>query len=159
MDRRRYTRPVKTKVSVLVGPALLVIGLAGCDPKPAQVETPAASSSVSNAPVAVVIATNEFAVLKGRWQRGDGGYVIEIRSANLDGKLEAGYFNPKSINVSQAQATHKDGSLVVFVELRDANYPGSTYQLTYDAKTDQLFGTYYQAAIKERFDVAFGRAR
>ena len=69
------------------------------------------------------------------------------------------YFNPRPINVFQAQASHKDGSLVVFVELRDANYPGSTYQLTYDAKADQLFGTYYQAAIKERFDVAFGRAQ
>lgn len=160
MGRRRYTRRVKTKVSALVVGALLVIGFTGCDRKPAQVETPATSSPiVSNAPVAIVTATNEFAVLKGRWQRGDGDYLIEIRSVDTEGKLVARYFNPAPINVSQAQASRKDDSLQVFVELRDVNYPGSTYKLTYDAKNDQLFGQYYQAAIKETFDVAFGRVK
>jgi hypothetical protein len=33
----------------------------------------------------------------------------------------------------------------VVVELRDVNYPGSTYTLTYDPGTDRLTGTYYQA--------------
>jgi len=151
---------VKTNVAVLVVGALLVIGLAGCNQKPAQVEPPAASGpAVSNAPVAVVTATNEFAVLRGKWQRGDGDYLIEIKSAAVDGKLDAHYFNPRPINVSQAQASRKDESLQVFVELRDVNYPGSTYKLTYDAKTDQLFGEYFQAAMKQTFDVAFGRVK
>lgn len=158
--RPRYTRRVKTKVIAGVVGALLVIGLAGCDQKSAQVEPPAASSpAVTNAPAAVVIATNEFAVLQGRWQRGDGDYLIEIKSAASDGKLDARYFNPRPINVSQAQASRKDDSLQVFVELRDVNYPGSTYKLTYDAKNDQLFGEYFQAAMKQTFDVAFGRVK
>jgi len=33
----------------------------------------------------------------------------------------------------------------VFIELRDVNYPGSTYSLTYEPASDQLKGIYYQA--------------
>lgn len=104
-------------------------------------------------------ATNEFAVLKGRWQRGDGDYLIEVRNADTGGKLDAGYFNPGPIKVSQAQASRRNDSLQIFVELRDVNYPGCTYKLTYDAKSDQLFGQYYQAAMQQTYDVAFGRVK
>jgi hypothetical protein len=45
----------------------------------------------------------------------------------------------------------------VFVELRDVNYPGSTYALTYDAERDQLKGIYYQAAMQQQFEVFFVR--
>jgi len=155
---------VKIKVSTLVVSALLLVSVTGCDQKPekpARVEPPPASSSpvVSNALVAVVTATNEFAVLKGRWQRGDGDYIIDIRSVDTEGKLVARYYNPAPINVSQAQASRKDDRLQVFVELRDVNYPGCTYKLSYDAKSDQLFGEYFQAAMKQTFDVAFGRVK
>ncbi len=151
---------MKTNVSVLVVGVMLAIGFAGCDPKSAQVEMPVVTSpGASNVPVAVVTATNEFAVLQGKWQRGDGDYLIEIRSADSGGKLDAGYFNPAPIKVSQAQASRKDERLQVFVELRDVNYPGSTYKLTYDAKTDQLFGEYFQAALKQTYDVAFRRVK
>jgi hypothetical protein len=159
-DRPRYTRRVKTKVFALVVGVLLVIGFTGCDPKSVPVETPTPPGpAVSNAPVAVVTATNEFAVLQGRWQRGDGDYLIEIRNVDAGGKLDAGYFNPAPIKVSQAQASRKAEGLQVFVELRDVNYPGSTYKLTYDAKSDQLFGEYFQATMKQTFDVAFGRVK
>jgi hypothetical protein len=40
-----------------------------------------------------------------------------------------------------------------FVELRAPNYPGSTYTLVYDAKQDQLPGTYFHAALGQSFDV------
>lgn len=160
VSRRRYTCRVKADVSVLVAGVLLVIGFAGCDSKPAQVERPAADSpAVSNASASVVVTTNEFAVLQGRWQRGDGDYLIEIQNVDVEGKLVARYFNPRPINVSQAQASRKDDRLQVFVELRDVNYPGSTYRLTYDAKHDQLFGQYFQATMRETFDVAFGRVK
>ncbi len=46
----------------------------------------------------------EFQLLMVHWQRTDGGYIIEIRSINTDGKITAGYFNPRPINVSRAQA-------------------------------------------------------
>ena len=41
----------------------------------------------------------DFQPLMGRWQRTDGGYVIEIGRIDADGKLTAGYFNPRPINV------------------------------------------------------------
>src|SRR5690349_10593320 len=43
-------------------------------------------------------------------------------------------------------SSSRDGNATkVFVELRDVNYPGSIYTLTYEASSDQLKGIYYQA--------------
>src|ERR1035438_299405 len=49
--------------------------------------------------------------------------------------------------VRRAAALYKDGATKVFVELRAPNYPGSTYTLTYDQQSDQLYGQYYRAAM------------
>jgi hypothetical protein len=100
-----------------------------------------------------------FEVLEGRWLRPDGGYIIQIRSIDASGKMDAGYFNPRPINVSKAQATKESGKIKVFVELSDVGYPGSTYTLTYDPKEDVLRGIYYQAAMKQSFDVYFTRMK
>lgn len=67
--------------------------------------------------------------LKGRWQRTDGDYVVEIRAVYPDGKVDAAYFNPNPINVGRAEWVNIDGVVNLSVELRDANYPGSTYTL------------------------------
>jgi hypothetical protein len=101
----------------------------------------------------------EFDVLKGRWVRPDGGYVIQIRNIDATGKMDAGYFNPRPINVSRAQATGERGKIKVFIELRDSGYPGSTYTLAYNPQEDVLMGVYYQAAMKQSFDVYFTRAK
>ena len=79
-----------------------------------------------------------FDVLKGRWLRPDGGYILQIRTIDADGKIDAGYFNPRPINVSKAEVTQEGGKMKVFVELRDTGYPGSVYTLTYDPKEDVL---------------------
>ncbi len=100
-----------------------------------------------------------FQKLKGRWQRQDGGYVLEIKSIAADGSMEAAYFNPKSIHVAKAEASRDGDATKVFIELRDVNYPGSTYSLTYDAESDQLTGIYYQAVERQRFPVAFERLK
>jgi len=100
-----------------------------------------------------------FEVLEGRWLRPDGGYIIQIRSVDATGKMDAGYFNPRPIKVSRAEATKESGKTKVFVELNDVGYPGSTYTLTYDAKDDVLRGIYYQAAMKQSFDVYFTRMK
>lgn len=100
-----------------------------------------------------------FEVLEGRWLRPDGGYIIQIRSVDPGGKMEAGYFNPRPINVSKAQATKESGKIKVFVELSDVGYPGSTYNLAYDPKDDVLRGAYYQAAAKQSFDIYFTRMK
>ncbi len=99
----------------------------------------------------------DFKPLIGRWVRTDAPYVIEITGAGDDGKLKAGYYNPRSINVSRAEAHDNDGKLKVFVELRDVNYPGSTYTLTYDRARSQLIGVYFQAVAGQKYNVAFNR--
>ncbi len=100
-----------------------------------------------------------FGVLKGRWQRPDGGYVIEIKNIDRVGKMEAAYFNPRPIHVAKADAARDGKTIKVFIELRDVNYPGSTYNLIYDPKNDQLRGTYFQAALKQTFEVEFARLK
>lgn len=97
--------------------------------------------------------------LVGRWVRPDGGYVLEIRSAKADGKLDAAYLNPRSIKVERAEWRREEGRLLVFVELRDVNYPGSTYNLRYVPDKERLVGAYYQAVQKQTFDVEFARQK
>ncbi len=101
----------------------------------------------------------DFRPLVGRWQRTDGGYIIEIRSIDTDGKIKAGYFNPRPINVSRAQAAMYKDHIKVEVELRDVGYPGSTYTLVYAPEKDSLLGYYYHAASGQRFDVLFVRMK
>jgi len=101
-----------------------------------------------------------FQKLTGRWLRPDGGYILEIKSVNdTTGQMDAGYFNPNPINVSKAEASRENATVKVFVELRAPNYPGSTYTLTYDPATDHLTGMYFQAALKQQFDVVFERTQ
>jgi hypothetical protein len=100
-----------------------------------------------------------FDSLKGPWLRPDGGYVIDIRDVDASGKMAAGYFNPRPINVSQAEASREGDTTKVFIELRDVNYPGATYNLTYDPERDQLRGVYYQPALRQSFDVVFIRMK
>ncbi len=101
----------------------------------------------------------DFQRLEGRWVRPDGGYVLELRNVKNDGSLTAAYYNPRPIRVFRAEASRKDGTLSVFVELRDVNYPGSTYTLQYDRATDRLKGKYFQAVEKQTFDIEFVRAK
>lgn len=104
-------------------------------------------------------AKPDFGALKGRWLRPDGGYILSVKDIDAGGKMDVAYYNPRPINVSKAQATREGTALKVFVELRDTGYPGSTYTLIYDPKTDRLGGVYYQAAIGQRFDVVFVRSK
>jgi hypothetical protein len=46
----------------------------------------------------------------------------------------------------------------VFVELRDVNYPGSTYTLRYEPARDRLVGLYDQAAQRQHYDLIFVRS-
>jgi hypothetical protein len=104
-------------------------------------------------------ARSDLQKVVGRWLRPDGGYVIEIQSVWANGELEAGYFNPRPINVSRAEALHKGNDLKVFLELQDVGYPGSTYTLAYDPHRDALRGTYFHAGLEQTFDVIFVRTK
>jgi hypothetical protein len=56
-------------------------------------------------------ANGSFDKLNGRWLRPDGGYVLDIRSVDASGKIDAVYLNPKPINIAKAEAS-RDGSTV-----------------------------------------------
>ena len=102
-------------------------------------------------------AQNDLVKLIGRWQRPDGGYVIDVSSVGADGSLEAAYFNPRPINVSQASATIEEGRIKIFIELRDVGYPGARYSLFYTPQDDTLKGLYYQPSVGQSFEVVFVR--
>jgi hypothetical protein len=95
--------------------------------------------------------------LVGRWLRPDGNYVLEIRSAGKDGKVDAAYFNPNPINVSKAEVSSEEGKTHLFVEMRDRGYEGNYYTLTYDPGLDRLAGVYHQLSIGQEFEVEFVR--
>jgi len=101
----------------------------------------------------------EFEKLKGGWRRPDGGYILAIKSVADSGAMDAAYFNPNPINVANAVASQEGGVTKVFIELRDVNYPGSTYTLRYDSARDRLTGVYYQAVERQRYEVVFGRMK
>lgn len=100
-----------------------------------------------------------FQKLKGKWQRTDGDYVIEIKQVADNGMLSAAYLNPAPIHVAKAEATQSGGATKVFVELQDVNYPGCTYTLVYLPERDQLAGVYYQALQQQSYEVYFERLK
>jgi len=100
---------------------------------------------------------SEFQKLSGRWHRPDGGYLLAINSIADNGAIDAAYFNPYPVHVGNAVASRDGNVTKLFVELRDVNYPGSTYSLSYDPAGDRLQGTYYQAVEQQRFEVVFER--
>ena len=97
--------------------------------------------------------------LEGRWIREEGGYVLILQDIKSDGTIKAFYLNPRSINVQEANWKFEDDRLFLYVELRDVNYPGSSYSLMYRAANDTLWGSYYQAVQKLSMDVIFVRSR
>jgi hypothetical protein len=99
----------------------------------------------------------DFDRLVGRWVRPDGGYVIEIRRIHTDGKVNAAYFNPRPIHVSRSNVSEENGIIQLFIELQGQGYPGSTYTLKYNSESDVLVGVYFQAVIKQPFEVVFQR--
>jgi len=46
-------------------------------------------------------AQSSFEKLKGRWLRAEGSYIVEVRSVEASGKMNAAYFNPRSICSAQ----------------------------------------------------------
>lgn len=121
-------------------------------PALAEAEKPARSESIM-----VSKAGPELSVLKGNWGRPDGGYTVVIRAVGPDGQLDAMYFNPNQLPFSKAQVQRGGTGLRVSLELRAGGYSGSTYDLSYEAASDTLKGTYYQAVAKQSYDVFFVR--
>jgi hypothetical protein len=96
-------------------------------------------------------------LLTGDWVRTDASYFVKIIKVNEDRTLDAQYFNPNPINIGKANWEESYGNLKIIIELRDVNYPGSTYTLNYLPDRDILAGEYYQAVEGLTFYVEFTR--
>jgi hypothetical protein len=127
-----------------------------------SVTAPVSSTIVRTGPPEAVSAADVQAdsvqsMLKGKWLRSDGTYTIEIFSVKEDGKMDAGYFNPNPINVGSSAWMISQGNILIEIVMRDANYPGSKYNLIYDRQNDLLRGNYFQAVQGINYDVVFTR--
>ncbi|MCU0785585.1 MAG: hypothetical protein MUF81_16385 [Verrucomicrobia bacterium] len=147
-------KPKHFLVTVLAAAILSACAKKEDAPSPAPSPT---TVNATNPPAPAANPSPGFEKLKGKWLRPDGGYILEIRTATAEGKLEAGYFNPRPINVAKAEASQEGATVKVFIELRDVNYPGSTYTLVYQPAADRLVGNYFQAAMGQNFEVEFVR--
>jgi len=103
------------------------------------------------------IKTTDENLLVGDWVRTDASYLVKIIKVNEDRTLDAQYFNPNPIKVGKANWEESYGNLKIIIELRDVNYPGSTYTLDYLPDRDMLAGDYYQAVEGLTFYVEFAR--
>jgi hypothetical protein len=151
MAVERTRQKSATLIANLLCAFLCIAGFTGyaADAVSAEGETPGKTSR----------AQTDFQRLEGRWVRPDGGYILELRNIKKNGSISAAYFNPRLIKVFRAKAGRKGGRIILVVELRDVNYPGSTYTLQYDAASDRLKGTYFQAVHRQTFDIEFVRTR
>jgi len=172
---RRSNRPAKAPTAaatrrgapwaliIILAVAFLAVAALWWDHQRTVAATSLVPSAVSgpgtNQPAVTATLNPGFAKLVGKWFRLDGGYVIEVRSVEPGGKMDAAYSNPQPIHVARAEATKEGPATKVFIELRDVNYPGSTYDLVYDPGSDQLTGIYFQAVIKQQFEVVFVRMK
>jgi hypothetical protein len=144
-----------------VAVAVIALGLAVATWRSAPTSTgaPATGPRPPAAPAAPPPTASDtpehFRPLLGEWVRPDGGYVLVVRGVRPDGAAAVAYLNPRPIRVARAEA-RREGDLVgLFVQFDDINYRGSTYSLGYNARTGQLEGLYYQAALGQQYDVVF----
>ena len=126
-------------------------------PEPAKSSVPASAAAATSPKAPNATVPDAVKKLFGRWLRMDGGYVLELKQADVTGVVDAAYFNPKSIHVSRAIWMQGPSGLQVMVELNDVGYPGATYVLSHDAQNDRLVGQYNQPAMQQSFDIEFIR--
>ncbi len=140
-------------------PIIFAVFVCMAQPAAAQEDQATATTSgQSGSEKAASTIDDQFRNLIGRWRRMDGGYIIDIRRIGANGQMDVAYYNPKSIHISRAEASLKKGAQYIFIELQDVGYPGSTYTLMYRPQQDILAGFYFQAAVKQTFEVVFARA-
>jgi hypothetical protein len=151
-------------LGVLAVAAALVVATWRSAPAPAAPGAPgggAAAQAPASGPPAVTSSNTpeHFRPLLGEWLRPDGGYVLSVTGVGPDGRAAVAYLNPRPIRVARAEARREGELIGLFVEFDDVGYPGSTYNLGYDAASGQLKGLYYQAVQRQQLDVVFVRQR
>jgi hypothetical protein len=139
-------KPTIIILSLVAAVILIVVGLLYINKEPSESVLTSAKTINKN-------------LLVGNWLRTDSDYRIHISKVNENFTLEANYFNPNPINVGGASWQENSGNLKIIVELRDVNYPSSTYTLNYLPDRDLLAGDYYQAVEGLTFYVEFSRSK
>jgi hypothetical protein len=130
---------------------------------PAATPAPIAPTNTAGGPAVTKTspgaAPAHWTAVAGRWIREDGGYALDISAVERDGRLQAGYFNPRPIRVSRALVSGEAAAVTVLVELNDEGYPGCLYTLKHNRTADRLVGTYFQAALGETYEISFVRGK
>ena len=148
----------RKQIVIFLSTVIAVIGFS-CNQAEEKGETIETGSS-TNEPVAErTRKLVDSSLLVGEWIRTDAPYEIKISELSGNGVLKVGYFNPRSINVGKATWSPSDGAIKIYIELRDVNYPGSNYNLTYFSGNDTLVGKYFQAVEGVTYDVGFSRKK
>lgn len=165
----KNTIPInKMTIKNILLTGILIIVLASCNQTPKNLKSDPATEPRAVDPVKKTTTSASDSILTNptnldpgklvaRWLRSDGGYIIEIFSVTADGKITAGYFNPKPINVEKAEWIVQENRMFVHIILRDVNYPGSQYTLEYSQGNESLTGNYFQAIDGINYDVTFIR--
>lgn len=148
---------MKSKTPFLLTIALLI--LHGCSQPAAKPKVETIQTPKSNIVIPSSVEKPDYNLLVGDYLRSDGVYTLKILSITADGKLDAAYFNPNPIHVGKASWVLKENAIVLTVELRDVNYPGSTYTLQFFPADKKLAGKYFQAVEKVYYDVEFNRMK
>jgi hypothetical protein len=153
----------KTIALLLTGISFLIIscnqsGKKENPSKPATVTSTSTTAEAGNKPLAQPKPVDKSTLI-GDWTRTDSPYQLKITELLDDGTMKVGYFNPKSINVGKSSWKNSNGVLEIYVELRDVNYPGSSYTLYYFPEKDLLAGKYFQAVEGLSYDIGFMRSK
>ena len=117
----------------------------------------AATPAALPAPKRTALTAAERRPLLGWWLRYDQKYMVVIDAIAEDGRLTARYLNPGPVNVSKAEAWKEEETPRLLIELTDEGYPGSFYELAWEAERDLLVGVYHHLGIAEDYEVYFTR--
>ena len=145
---------MKIRIAPLALVCMITLVISSCNQQEVKVEPESVSPKTETVAVQPQ-AVSDKNVIIGEWTRTDASYQLKISSLSDDGSMKAEYFNPRPINVSKSTWELSAGLLKIYVELRDQNYPGSNYALTYYPERDSLGGTYFQAVERVTYNVGF----
>ncbi len=149
---------LKKQLVIFLSAVIAVLSFS-CNQAEEKNETTDPSSTTSEPVAGKPRKLADSSLLVGDWMRTDAPYEIKISEMSANGIMKVGYFNPRSINVGKASWSPADGAIKIYIELRDVNYPGSNYNLTYFPGNDTLVGKYFQAVEGVTYDVGFSRKK
>src|SRR5204863_8524751 len=127
----------KAKYRILLIMAITVFVMGYYQKNTRERETDLVSTNHEN--ISLKSITNpDKTLLIGEWSKTGTPYLIKIAGLLDTGKLEVAYYNPnyyepansgRKIEIEKANWTKTGTLLSVYIELQDADYPGSNFKL------------------------------